>query len=117
MALAATTTDRQLDLVVTTLLSHYPAGAAIASGWSFRSHIVHVEVPAEAHIELIIPDDEPLAPLGHQVACLAAESTVTVVVGCHRMGTAHRALRGTGALIQPWWETEDTIHFGRAERT
>lgn len=117
MALAVTTTDPSLETVVGALLAHYPASTVAASAWSFRSSIVHVDVPSDGHVELIVPDDEPLAPLGFQVARLAADTTVTVVVASHRMGTAHRALRGSGAVVQPWWLDGETVCFGRAEHT
>ena len=40
---------------------------------------------------------------------------VWVLVPTEMLGSAHRYLRGVDVVLQPWWEAETGILFGRPE--
>jgi len=68
--------------------------------------IVEIVVDGEPECELLAPAVWALAARGWQVAAL---------VPLPRLGEAHRALRGSPCLLQPWWLDGDTVQFGHSE--
>jgi hypothetical protein len=58
-------------------------------------------------------DPVEMAPAIERLAATGWE--VTVLSPAHRMGEAHRALRGRPALLQAWWRDGDRLCFGSPE--
>lgn len=59
--------------------------------------------------------DGMLSDLRPAIGVLAVDADVVVLVAAARMGDAHRFLRGTECVLQPWWRTDGVISFGATE--
>ena len=99
---------RRESTVVETAMSGF-TGATFISG-------VAVLAPQQGVVEWYPDMDQPLTPL----APLARDAStrgwrVAVVVPAVRMGEAHRALRGSSAVVQPWWIDGERVRFGGPE--
>ncbi len=71
---------------------------------------------ASRTVEVVLDEGTDPAELATAVWRLAGRGLrVVVLVGAAEIGEAHRALRGTPCLLQPWWVAEDTVRFGRHE--
>jgi hypothetical protein len=72
-------------------------------------------VADEGVVECVADGD--FGPIGSAVRRLAAEGwRVAVLAPASQMGSAHRALRGVPARIQPWWTgSDDSVLFGVPE--
>ena len=68
-------------------------------------------------VEIVIEDGRDLPLLVAAAWRLEAQGwRVTVLAPLHLMGDAHRLLRGTPALLQPWWLNDDGVLYGGFER-
>lgn len=77
---------------------------------------VAVIVPGRGLVEWFPHDAQDLDDLAGVVpGAVAAGWRVVVLVPAPRMGEAHRALRGTGATLQPWWPDDEAVRFGGPE--
>lgn len=67
---------------------------------------VEVVMPREADISLYPATFDGFSRAGWDV---------WVLVPTEMLGSAHRYLRGVDVVLQPWWEAETGILFGRPE--
>lgn len=117
MALAV---NQQTDLttqVVHAVADNYPAGQArIVDHSTPDGRVPVLIIDAVQRAEVIVPAGVPLTTMRASLAETELPLEVWVLVEASRMGAAHRALRGSGVMLQPWWE-DGHIHFGRPERS
>ncbi len=117
MALAVNQYTDLTALVVHAVAENYPAGQAHLTDHSTPDGPVPVLiVDSVQRAEVIVPAGVSLATMGPTLLDADFPRDVWILVEASRMGAAHRALRGTGVAIQPWWE-DGHIHFGRPERS
>ncbi|HSM01372.1 MAG TPA: hypothetical protein VK960_02875 [Acidimicrobiia bacterium] len=76
---------------------------------------VAVVAPERGLVEWFPSDAQGLAALVAPSRTSAADWDVSVIVPAHRMGEAHRALRGTPITLQPWWIDGESVRFGGPE--
>ncbi len=77
---------------------------------------VAVVAPERGLVEWFPHDDQVLAPLAaHADRVSATGWQVAVIVPARRMGEAHRDLRGSQAMLQPWWPDGEHVRFGGPE--
>lgn len=77
---------------------------------------VAVVAPAQGIVEWFPHDHQPLEQLAAAAHTVAGSGwAVGVIVPSGRMGEAHRALRGTPVMLQPWWPDGETVRFGGPE--
>ena len=70
----------------------------------------------ENRIEVVMPPDADLSLYPRTFDGFSrAGWEVWVLVSTENLGSAHRHLRGVEVTLQPWWETESGILFGRPE--
>jgi hypothetical protein len=77
---------------------------------------VAVLAPQQGLVEIFPSDGQSLDALPTAVGAAASDGwKVAVLVPSARLGEAHRALRGSPALLQAWWDEGGRICFGGAE--
>lgn len=117
MALVTDSATTISSPVVDAALGHYSPGRARRIEWQAADGAIPaLIIGSNVRLEIVVPDDVGLASLRAHIAEVANVDEIWVLVGAARMGAAHRALRGSGAMIQPWWD-DGRIHFGRPERS
>ncbi len=83
-----------------------------AGGIRLRGVVVH----EENRIECVAPRGADVSVYAGTLDALArAGWEVWVLVPIETLGSAHRHLRGVATTLQPWWDTEIGIVFGRPE--
>ena len=88
---------------------HVSIGADVAS--------VRTVVAVEDRTVELILDEGPIEAVAPAVWALAARGwNVIAIVASARNGEAHRALRGTPCMLQPWWIDAGEVRFGGLER-
>lgn len=117
MALAVNQHADLTALVVHAVADNYPTGhARVTDHETPEGRVPVLIVDAAERAEVIVPAGIPLTSVSPSLADADLPQDVWVLVEASRMGAAHRAMRGTGVTIQPWWE-DGHIHFGRPERS
>ena len=117
MALAVNQQTDMTAMVAQAVIDNYPAGAVRFSDQTTPAGTVPVlRIDDADRAEVIVPASIPLTAVGPALANAMLPSDVWIIVAAERMGAAHRALRGTGFRLQPWWE-DGRIQFGRPERS
>lgn len=77
---------------------------------------VAVVAPEQGIVEWFPHPDQDLAVLAGLAPSVAGTGwKVAVLVPAGRMGEAHRALRGSPVMLQPWWVDGDRVRFGGPE--
>lgn len=79
----------------------------------FTSESVTDVVVCEDAVELVPTGD--FVGLKGALAELTLGTDVIVVVEANRLGEAHRMLRGTNCVLQPWWKDGGSVSFGATE--
>ena len=106
---AATIFARAGDLV-----AEIPVGRILGNATGEMLGVRAVAVADARHIEIIADGDfDAVRSCVHQLVADGWSVTVLVELAC--LGQAHGELRRTGCLIQPWWEADESIVFGRVE--
>lgn len=115
-----------------TITHHFAASTAASIHMHYEGEVVEtplgafVGVPALSGVAVLAPNQglvemfpeegqslEPLGPVADSV--VGQGWRVGVIVPSHRIGDAHRALRGRQLHLQAWWADEDRICFGGPE--
>lgn len=77
---------------------------------------IAVLAPNQGLVEFFPAERQSLESLGAAAsAAVAAGWRVGVLVATHRMGEAHRLLRGRPLHLQAWWHDGDRVCFGGPE--
>lgn len=117
MALAVNQHTDLTALVVHAVADNYPAGHARVTDHDTPDGRVPVLIVESAQrAEVIVPAGVALTTMRPSLVEADLPRDVWVLVEASRLGAAHRALRGSGVTLQPWWE-DGHIHFGRPERS
>lgn len=117
MALAVNQQTDLTSMVVHAVADNYPAGHARVSDHITPDGAVPVLlIDSAERAEIVVPAGVALATMRPSLTEAELPRDVWVLVEASRMGAAHRALRGSGFTLQPFWE-DGHIHFGRPERS
>jgi hypothetical protein len=92
------------------------AGAPITDALGFASCVVAID---RRIVEVVLTPSTELSGLSSAIWRLTSSGwQVTILAPRMRLGEAHRSLRGTPCVIQPWWiDDGDRVAFGRIELT